>query len=75
MLKISELYIYPIKSLGGIKLNIARVTDRGLEHDRRWMLVDANNRFLSQREFAKMAQLKTAITENDLLVTDTTSNT
>ncbi|MDB5009625.1 MAG: hypothetical protein JWQ06_414, partial [Mucilaginibacter sp.] len=55
MLKINELYIYPVKSLGGIKVNKAYVTDRGLEYDRRWMLVDKYNRFISQREVAQMA--------------------
>jgi uncharacterized protein YcbX len=59
MLRISQLYIYPIKSLGGIALNSARLTDRGLEHDRRWMLIDENNRFLSQRENAQMPLFKT----------------
>ena len=60
MLQISALYIYPIKSLGGIALDTAVLTDRGLQHDRRWMLIDANSRFLSQRENAQMALLKTA---------------
>lgn len=57
MLKVSELYIYPIKSLGGIKLGTAAVTDRGFQYDRRWMLIDKNNRFISQREHAAMALL------------------
>lgn len=57
MLKVSELYIYPIKSLGGIKIDKAFVTDRGFQYDRRWMLIDKNNRFISQREHAEMALL------------------
>lgn len=68
MLSISRLYVYPIKSLGGIELNSASLTDRGIEHDRRWMLVDENNRFLTQREFSKMALLRTAIHANELTV-------
>ncbi len=68
MLKISGLFIYPIKSLGGISLNKAQVTSRGLEHDRRWMLVDRNNRFLSQREIPEMALLYAELTPNGLLV-------
>lgn len=68
MLYISQLFIYPIKSLGGIQVASARVTDRGFEHDRRWMLVDENNRFLSQREFAEMALLKVSVTTQGLLV-------
>src|SRR5438128_2169851 len=63
---ISELYIYPVKSLGGIKTDIAALTDRGLKHDRRWMLVDKENRFLTQREYPQMALLQTSITENGI---------
>ena len=47
----------------------AQVTDRGLKHDRRWMLVDENDTFISQREVAKMALLQVAITDDGLLVT------
>ncbi|PJJ79114.1 MOSC domain-containing protein [Mucilaginibacter auburnensis] len=69
MLTISQLYIYPIKSLAGIKLDTVEVTDRGFKHDRRWMLVDENNRFLSQREIAVMALIKSRITDHYLEVT------
>ena len=68
MLKVSELYIYPIKSLGGIKVKHAEVTDRGFKYDRRWMLIDENNRFISQREVAKMALLKPAIEDDGIRV-------
>jgi uncharacterized protein YcbX len=69
MLQISELFIYPIKSLSGISVTNAVVTDRGLKHDRRWMLVDENNRFLTQREHTQMTLLKVQIEDNGLLVT------
>jgi uncharacterized protein YcbX len=68
MLQVNRLFIYPIKSLGGVEVTSARVSDRGFVYDRRWMLVDNNNRFLSQREFAHMALLKVSIGENGLLV-------
>lgn len=73
MLQVSQLYIYPIKSLGGISLNKATVTERGFEHDRRWMLVDNNRRFLSQREVAHMALLKVELQDNGLLVSHKTT--
>ncbi len=68
MLKISQLYIYPIKSLPGISIIKSEVTDRGLKYDRRWMLVDENNKFLTLREFAKMALLNVSIADNSLIV-------
>lgn len=64
MLQLSQLFIYPIKSLGGIALQSAVVTTRGLQHDRRWMLVNEHGHFMTQREFPKMALLKPLI-END----------
>ena len=69
MLTVSELFIYPIKSLGGIAVSSAAVTDRGLQYDRRWMLVDEHNVFLTQREMAAMALFDVAIVEEGLLVT------
>ncbi|HSN09287.1 MAG TPA: MOSC N-terminal beta barrel domain-containing protein [Hanamia sp.] len=68
MLSVSHLLIYPIKSLHGIAIQSASLTDRGLEHDRRFLLIDKNNRFLTQREFPKMALLQTAIEEDNLFV-------
>lgn len=69
MLTVSALYVYPIKSLGGVALPQAEVTDRGLKYDRRWMLIDENNRFLTQREYPQMALLKVSIEEEGLSVT------
>lgn len=63
---ISALYIYPVKGLKGIALTHARCTDRGLEHDRRWMVVDADGQFLSQREHPAMATVWTEISEGAL---------
>jgi uncharacterized protein YcbX len=70
MLTVSALYVYPIKSLGGLSLPAATLTDRGFKYDRRWMLIDENNRFLSQREVPAMAFLDAAIREEYVLVTD-----
>ncbi|MBC7936869.1 MAG: MOSC domain-containing protein [Rhizobacter sp.] len=68
MTRISAIYIYPIKSLGGIELNASAITRRGLEHDRRWMLVDEKNEFLTQRAYPQMALLKTAINIDSIIV-------
>ena len=58
---LASLHIYPVKGLKGIDLGEARCTDRGLEHDRRWMVVDSAGVFLSQREHPKMATVWTDI--------------
>jgi len=75
MLQISGLYIYPIKSMAGISVNRAQVTDRGFEYDRRWMLVDENNLFISQREVAELALMNIDINEKGLSVTYKRGNT
>ena len=67
---ISELLIYPVKSLGGISVKSAVLTDRGFEYDRRFMLIDSQNRFVTQREFPELAFFKTAILGDQLSMTD-----
>ncbi len=52
---ITQLWIYPVKALGGARVERARVDDRGLEGDRRFMVVDADGRFLTQRRHPRMA--------------------
>lgn len=53
---LSEIYIYPIKSLPGIRVNTATVTEKGLQHDRRWMLVDSDRQFITIRKERLLTQ-------------------
>ncbi len=66
MLQLSEIWIYPIKSLGGISMNQSKVTQRGLENDRRWMLVDEEGLFITQRKHPELVLFQTQI-EGDFL--------
>jgi uncharacterized protein len=68
-LTLSELYIYPIKSAAGIALSEAQMTSRGLEYDRRWMVVDAKGKFISQRRFPRMALIGVSIASQHLQIT------
>src|SRR5262245_1714700 len=65
-LTLSALHVYPVKGLKGIDLGEARCTERGLEFDRRWMVVDADGEFLSQREMPKMATVWTDFADGAL---------
>ncbi len=65
-MNLSEINIYPIKSLGSVSLERSTVENRGLQFDRRWMLVDNRNQFLTQREFPKMAAVGVEITSDGL---------
>jgi uncharacterized protein YcbX len=63
---LSQIYIYPVKSTRGIPLNRSAVGDRGLIYDRRWMLVDEENKFISARKYTKLVLVKTHIAEDIL---------
>ncbi|RYU96626.1 MOSC domain-containing protein [Emticicia agri] len=65
---ITEINIYPIKSLGGISLQTAEVEDRGLQYDRRWVLADGGNIFMTQRENEQMALIEVSIESDGLKV-------
>ncbi|PLY43125.1 MOSC domain-containing protein [Janthinobacterium sp. ROICE36] len=62
---LSDIILYPIKSCAGIHLQEAVLTHSGLmsEHvfDREWMVVDAQGRFLTQREHPRMALIVPSI--------------
>jgi uncharacterized protein YcbX len=64
---LSGLYVYPIKSCAGISLESAELCATGLRHDRRWMLVDGNGEFMSQRAHRKMALISTRLSEEHLI--------
>ena len=67
-LTLSEIWIYPVKSLGGIRLETATVRRKGLQFDRRWMLVDANGVALTQRVHPEMALFKPRIANEQLAI-------
>jgi uncharacterized protein YcbX len=67
---LSAIYIYPIKSLGGISVDRAGLSSRGLLYDRRWMLVDAQGLFLTQRTVPELTRLLCSMRDKVLAVSD-----
>ncbi len=63
---LTGIFVYPIKSMGGISLESSKLEERGLPHDRRWTLVDKDFRFISQREFPDLALFQPSL-KNDHL--------
>lgn len=63
---LTQINLYPVKSLGGLAVNEADVEPRGLRHDRRWMLVDQKGRFLTQRALPRMALVSAGLTADGL---------
>ena len=67
-ISVSQLNIYPVKGLAGITLDACEMTSRGLKNDRRFMIVDRDHEFISQREIPKMATVWTEIIGGELKV-------
>ena len=55
---IAALWMYPVKSCAGLSVPSAMLTDKGLAHDRAWMVVDAQGEMLTQRELPRMALIQ-----------------
>jgi uncharacterized protein YcbX len=61
MPSITQLYIYPVKSCRGISLDRAVIQSAGLEHDREWMIVRPDGRYMTQREQPRLALIVPAL--------------
>ncbi|CAG2173353.1 unnamed protein product, partial [Oppiella nova] len=70
--KIVKIIIYPVKSLPGIEVNEATVTKSGLKcglfRDRSWVLVNEENRFVTQRTEESLALLRQSLHDNELWI-------
>jgi uncharacterized protein YcbX len=58
---VADLWVYPVKSVGGMRVAASPVGALGLDRDRRWMLVDGDGRAVTQRERPAMARLAAAL--------------
>jgi hypothetical protein len=59
--QVTGLFVYPVKSMKGIALDEATLTPKGLEHDRRWMVVRPHGRFVTQRDEPRLALIHTGL--------------
>ena len=67
-LELTRLFIYPIKSARGIEVTQARVLERGLEHDRRFMVVDQGGNLATARRHPKLLTVSTALSNDSLKI-------
>jgi uncharacterized protein len=58
MPKISDLFVYPVKSCAGVRMNEVSIVPTGFAFDRNWMVVDADGNFVTQREQSTLALVK-----------------
>ena len=68
MLTLTQINIFPVKSLDGFSPASAIVEKEGLQHDRRWLITDTEGVFMTQRTNAKMALLRAIIEDNALII-------
>ncbi len=67
MINVTDLYIYPIKSLQGLEVEKCEVLERGFKYDRRWMIIDVENKHVTQRTHPHLSQISISLTENSIL--------
>lgn len=65
-MRVASLHIHPVKGMRALDIQRARVEARGIAHDRRWLAVDANGDFLTQRSHPHMATMNAAPSQNGL---------
>ncbi|MFT5501845.1 MAG: hypothetical protein ACI88G_001984 [Woeseiaceae bacterium] len=65
-MRIASLHIHPIKGMRAVDVTSAMVEKRGIQHDRRWLAVDANGKFLTQRSHPQMATMTVTLATTGL---------
>jgi uncharacterized protein YcbX len=56
-MRVTGIYLYPLKSAAAFPVDEGELDRLGLAGDRRWMLVDAEARALTQREIPRLARV------------------
>ncbi len=74
MIQVTDIYIYPVKSLKGISLKEAETGLRGFKYDREWMITDSDYQFLTQRQIEVMATITVSISKDFLLLQSSKGN-
>lgn len=69
MPQITELNIYPVKSCRGISVRSVSIEAAGFEHDREWMVVRPDGRFVTQRDIPRLALIVPALKPEFLVLT------
>ena len=69
MVTLADIYVYPVKSCRGIAVDDWLLEPAGLEHDREWMVVTPEGRFLTQRELPQLARVVPTLERDHLALT------
>ncbi len=66
--RISQLFVYPVKSCAAVEVGEARLTETGLEWDRTWMVVDEKYEFVTQRQWPRMCLIQPTVKHSEILL-------
>jgi len=66
-MKLDQIWIYPVKSLPGVRLQSSQAGSRGLLSDRRYMLTDSHGKFISIRQHSELYKFNVKF-DNDILI-------
>ncbi len=66
---LQDIYVYPIKSNGGIRLSSSWVDSIGLPFDRRFVVTDPQGQFITARTHPKLCLVQCNLTETGLILT------
>lgn len=67
-MQVHSLYVYPVKSLAGIQVSSFHIDEFGPAGDRRWMIVDAERQFVTQRSNPELARIETRLEAGRVIV-------
>lgn len=67
-MQVDSLYVYPVKSLAGIQVSSFTMDAFGPASDRRWMIVDTERQFVTQRNNPELAKIGTRLEERRVIV-------
>ena len=66
---LNQIFIYPIKSARGIAVSVAQLDNSGPLQDRRWMAIDEEGVFLSQRKLPRIVLIEPRFEGPNLVLT------
>lgn len=58
---LSQINVFPVKSVGGVSLSSAWVEKQGLSFDRRFMIAKADGSMITARKYPQMVTVKSAL--------------
>uniref|UniRef100_A0A1I7ZWA5 MOSC domain-containing protein n=1 Tax=Steinernema glaseri TaxID=37863 RepID=A0A1I7ZWA5_9BILA len=75
MALLSQICVFPIKSCGAVHVERSwKITETGLEHDRKWMIVSADGVPLNQKRSRALCFIRPSIEKGTLKVADADNN-